>query len=361
MKINHIVEDFSVDSGGVRTVVEALDFNLNNTENKSIILTTKANKGDRVHLNTPHGKIAESWRYSKGIKQFLEREVSNNSINHIHGVWMYPQYISLKLGAKNNWKTVFTPHGMLEPWLWKDGYFKKKIYFDNLIKKNIENSSVIHAITSVERDNLYKLLPKSKRIDIIPNLISLKNTPKIEKEEIDKKYILFLGRIHPIKGIDLLIKAFSKLKSNSFTLKITGKKNNYQEELKKLVISLDLQNKVEFCGQVTGNKKYKLYKEAFAFVAPSFSEVVGMVNLEAALMKTPVISTFQTGLLPEWNKNGGILINPKIEELTLALNEVINWSEKERDERGNLLNSFVENNYSWEHKLNTWLDLYSSL
>lgn len=361
MKINHIAEDFSISSGGIRTVVKALNSKLEKSGIDSEVVSTNAEKNDSIILFEPKNNYVKKWRYNSDLKQFLKKQINTNNIQHIHGVWMYPQYISLKLGFEHNLRTVFTPHGMLEPWLWKQGFTKKKLYFDFLLKKKIDEISVIHAITPNEKENLHKLLPKAKNIEVIPNLISLKNVPVIKKEEVDKKYILFLGRIHPKKGIDLLIKAFSKLKNHNFTLKIAGNENNYQKELIKLVISLGIQNKVEFCGLITGEEKHKLYKNAFAFVAPSYSEVIGMVNLEAALMKTPVISTYQTGLLPDWNKYGGILINPNIDELIFALSKVVNWSDKERDERGKLIYSFVEKNYCWENRLNSWLDLYNNL
>ena len=359
-KINHILEDFSLSSGGIRTVVKALNSKLNKAKIYSEITSTKAETNDILNLYEPENDFEKKWRFNSKLKLFLENKDKNNYIQHIHGVWMYPQYISLNINSKQNLKTVFTPHGMLEPWLWKQGFIKKNFYFNYLLKKKIEQVSVIHAITPSEKDNLHKLLPKAKQIEVIPNLISLKDIPTISRNDDSEKYILFLGRIDKIKGIDLLIKAFSKLKNHGFILKIAGQENKYQKELKKLVSSLNLRNKVEFIGLITGKAKFQLYKNAFVFIAPSYSEVIGMVNLEAAIMKTPVISTFQTGLLIDWNKNGGILINPNINEIGQALKNALNWSETERDERGESLYSFVEENYSWENKFKSWVELYNN-
>ena len=128
-----------------------------------------------------------------------------------------------------------------------------------------------------------------------------------------------------------------------------------------MVNQLDLSKKVEFCGIVTGREKFKLFKDAWVFVAPSYSEVVGMVNLEAGAMSTPVITTNQTGLLPDWSKNGGELINPDLDELNEALKKAVAWSESERYDRGKSMFQFVETHYSWEKNMSTWLDLYASL
>jgi glycosyltransferase involved in cell wall biosynthesis len=124
---------------------------------------------------------------------------------------------------------------------------------------------------------------------------------------------------------------------------------------------LSLQSRVQFIGLVTGEKKAKLFKDAFLFVAPSYSEVIGMVNLEAASLKTPVITTFQTGLRKEWNENGGILINPNQDELTQALEKVLKWTKKERDIKGEILYNFVKQNYSWESRLSDWINIYSDI
>ena len=66
-----------------------------------------------------------------------------------------------------------------------------------------------------------------------------------------------------------------------------------------------------------------LFKNAFVFVAPSHSEVIGMVNLEAAILQTPVITTFQTGLLKDWSKNGGFLIEPTENEILKRYPDVL--------------------------------------
>ena len=128
-----------------------------------------------------------------------------------------------------------------------------------------------------------------------------------------------------------------------------------------MVDSLGLSNRVEFLGRVTGNSKFQLFKEAWVFVAPSFSEVVGMVNLEAGLMKTPVITTFETGLLTDWSKNGGILIHPEVDALSKSIEEASRWSDVERNDRGKKLYEFIYKEYSWENKMEAWLSLYNSL
>lgn len=358
MLVNHILEDYSISSGGLRTVVHDLDYYLKQNHIDSCIISTKAEEFDDIVLAQKEMNNG-IWCYSKELKEILLN--SNSDIFHIHGVWMYPQYLAAQLALKKHIPYIITPHGMLEPWLWEKSKLKKRLYFNFMMKKGFEKASCIHAITEDEKNNLFNLL-KHKNIEVIPNSISY---TQIDSYQIlrnpNEKYILFVGRLHPKKGIDLLIKAFSHLKSIDVKLKIVGSINEYKKELDILITELNLNSKIEFLGLVSGKEKYQLYKDAWVFVAPSYSEVVGMVNLEAGIVETPVITTYQTGLYKEWSINGGILINPNINELTNALNQSMSWSESERNERGKKLKEFIIEKYSWEKNINKWLNIYSEL
>jgi len=359
MKINHILEDYSKLSGGLRTVVKDLNNQLLKNDISSNIITTKAEQEDKVEL-FKRSCYKEVWCYASKLKLYLNT-LESNSIFHIHGIWMYPQYIASKIAYQNKNPYIITSHGMLEPWLWEQGTLKKKLYFNLMIKKYFTHANVLHAITPNEKDNLHTLF-SHPWIEVIPNSICYTKIDayNIQRQE-SEKFILFVGRLHPKKGIDLLIKAFSKLKDKKIRLKIAGPLNAYKDELAALVTSLNVENRVDFLGMVTGEKKFQLYKNAWVFVAPSFSEVVGMVNLEAGILGTPVITTYQTGLYKEWMDNGGILINPNIDELYNTLSETVEWSEEERNERGNALKKFIIKHYSWEYNLPKWIELYKDI
>lgn len=356
MNINHILEDYSMLSGGVRTVVRDLNHYLITKDFDSQIITMKAESNDDVELFN----IKNAWRYSKKLRTFLQGK--KNSIFHIHGIWMYPQYIASKIAYQKNIPYVITPHGMLEPWLWKNGTLKKMLYFNLMVKKYFSNANILHAITPTEKENLFKLF-KHKNIEVIPNSISyneIKTLTLKERQNIEA-YILFVGRLDPKKGIDILIKALYSINNKRIKLKIAGPNSNYQEELIKLIKDLGLESRVEFLGMVSGKEKFQLYRDAWVFVAPSYSEVVGMVNLEAGIVATPVITTYQTGLYKEWTKQGGVLISPNVDELVNALNEAIAWSDFERNERGKQLKKFIIDKYSWENNISKWMELYKEL
>jgi glycosyltransferase involved in cell wall biosynthesis len=92
---------------------------------------------------------------------------------------------------------------------------------------------------------------------------------------------------------------------------------------------------------------------------PSHSEVVGLVNLEAAAELLPTITTHQTGLF-DWELGGGILIQPSVAELRASLEEVAIWSDDERHQRGLSSRELVLKRYSWKAVLPAWMSLYRS-
>jgi glycosyltransferase involved in cell wall biosynthesis len=357
MKVLHVVEDYSIESGGLRTVIKDLNKYLNKADDfQSFILSSKKEALDNVFIV----ETTKPWLYSKEwvnkLKDIYEQH--RFDICHIHGVWLYPQYISAKFCIKNKIPFILSCHGMYEPWLWEKGSFKKKFYFNYLAKNVFEKANVIHTITPQENRNLKLLFKHNKTIEI-PNLIIIPDVVQLEETK-KEKYLLYLGRLDQKKGIDILIEAFSEVKNENVKLKIAGKINSYKASLDELINRLKIESKVDFLGIVSGQQKENLINNAHVLIAPSHSEVIGMVNLEGAILKTPVITTYQTGLNPEWSNNGGKLINPNLQELSKALKEVLKWDNKKRKQNGEKLYDFVTINYSWEEKINDWLKLYKS-
>lgn len=356
MKILHIVEDFSIQSGGLRTVIKDLNANLNQNDLFSKILSSKKEIEDDIFIV----KTKNPWLYSKEWKIKIKKLQDTYSFDlfHIHGVWTYPQFFSAKYCIKNKIPFIVSAHGMYEPWLWKKGTLKKNFYFFLLSKDVFKKAHSIHAITPSENKNLKKLF-KNNTIKEIPNLISLPPSSTALKTN-NEKYLLYLGRLDKKKGIDILLRSFSKLNNKKITLKIAGQINDYKNELDILIENLKIRERVSFLGLVKGPQKQELIQNAFVMVAPSHSEVIGMVNLEGAILKTPVITTYQTGLNPLWSGNGGQLINPNEIELDSVLNDVLQWTNDERNENGKKLYDFVIENYSWQRRFSDWQELYKS-
>ena len=373
LSINHVAEDMNVLAGGVPAVVRQLCRRLSEKEYKLSLTHVCGDASDlsdivKIAKLTPHGCL-RSWGYSLRLENYLNKSISlqefGHSLFHIHGVWKAPHILSAKYSAISSVPFLFSVHGMLEPWLWKQQGFahrlKKILFWSLLARKYMIKSTVVHAITPLERDHLHALLP-SCRIEVIPNAIDLVSFPPSGFRSRDKKF-LFLGRLEPKKGIDILIKAFAHASLGSdWTLEIVGPSwsDAYVELLRNLVVNSGLSGRIHFHGPLVGSAKQAILEDSWAMVTPSHSEVVGLVNLEAAAYLLPSITTYQTGL-SDWLDGGGLLVSPEVDSLSQALIQSSFWSVEEQFERGLASRALVEKKYSWSAVLPMWEDLYSSI
>src|SRR5205814_760854 len=106
--------------------------------------------------------------------------------------------------------------------------------------------------------------------------------------------------------------------------------------------------------------KWSLLRNAWIVCAPSHTEALGMVNLEAALCGTPTVTTPNSGL-SEWNKNGGLLCEPTCGGVAAALTEATGWSEDERAHRGRNLRKYVTAEFTSDSVRSKWAETYMRL
>lgn len=358
MTIYHLTEDISKASGGLHTMVASLDHYLNTRPGfRSVVVSPNIEEGD------PYVQIPKSlpvWQYAKGIVPYLDTQRTDIDKMHVHGVFQHTQYAALKFAPANGVPSVLTAHGMLEPWYLTQKRLKKQLYLSLLLKKLMQGATALHAITPSEKENLFALTGHRNIIEI-PNFFHYTQVPTQCGYNPESDYFLYLGRIHPGKGLDTLITALAQMTNRSTRLKIAGSENPYANIIRRMARDLNVEDRVEFIGWQSGEEKFKLYTNARAFVMPSRSEAIGIVNLEAAACKTPVITTFSTGLDPAWSGHGGLMVDNSIEALANALGTAAAWSQDERLSRGKALSEFARKRYSWEENGHLWDALYRSL
>jgi glycosyltransferase involved in cell wall biosynthesis len=200
---------------------------------------------------------------------------------------------------------------------------------------------------------------------VIPNAIDLdSHEQRVPPEMLPTRSFVFLGRLHPVKGVDLLIEAFSSadLGPEDWRLILAGPEEvpEYVDHLRELATHSTRGTRIEFVGPVFNRDKQSLLRQAWLLVAPSHTEVIGMVNLEAAAQGTPSFTTPQTGLT-DWQDGGGILVTPEVGALRTALESASRWSMAERLNRGRASRDLVLSHYSQEAVGPRWIDLYKKL
>ena len=374
MNILFITEDHSIRNYGITSVVSQLADQLSiryEGINVTILcLGNEAVKQDgRVKIVlVPHSRFGRFWGWSgilsKSIKQTVEKE--NIDIIHIHGLWMAAQWAALRAARDLKIPCVVSPHGMLTDWLWNTESFfqklKKKLYLGLVFKPSLNPRVVFHAITPIEHESLNRQLPDNPKV-VIPNAVDLVDDKSVQPNLKPEKQFLFLGRITLIKAVDLLIEAFYKANLGSeWKLLLAGPEYvpDYVAELRHMIAQYGLEDRIIFTGSIYDKQKLETLQKTWALVIPSYAEVMGMVNLEAAVQRVPSITTFETGLW-NWEEGGGLLVHPKVEELTEALKKAAAWSLSERLDRGARSCELVAENYSWQTVIPKWKDFYSEL
>lgn len=372
LRIVYVAEDIAAISGGAPLVVKQLSSRIAAHGVRVQLVHAlgedpKLSQTVEVFSYPPRG-LGRYWSWGAHLRSGLRSLIGTEfrqPILHIHGIWAAPQYFAAREASKIGAPFILTAHGMLEPWLWsKQGWkvrLKKQAYWHAMAYPALRQASVIHAITPLEKAHLQHLFPEN-RIEVIPNAIDV---PTVNKSHDGKwhRNIVFLGRLEPKKGVDILIRAFAAAGlEEDWRLLIAGPSWSqvYLIQLRELVRELGLQGRVEFLGPVFGEQKSRLLASAWIMAVPSHSEVVGLVNLEAAVFHLPTITTPQTGL-SDWEAGGGILVQPTAEELAVALRSACGWSMAERARRGYASRQLVQEKYSWQAVLPSWLRLYRSL
>ena len=291
---------------------------------------------------------------SKKFKSNLKKIVKDGDIIHNHGLWRMPNIYPLLAKEDNHIKIIVSPKGSLSKTALNISKYEKYI-FKNIFRQDelLKKCDSFHA-TSIKEKNEIRILGYKQPIAIIPNGIDIPSQYKNSFNENKTKF-LYLGRIHPIKGLDLLIKVWKKIDNKNASLDICGFKKdykdlNYYKSLKKLTKKLGIKN-ITFSDQVSGEDKKQKFIENDVFILPSKSENFGLVIAEAMSYGLPVIASEHTPWKFLEEKKCGWVV--KLNEQSLLstikfVNDLNPSTLKKIGYNGRLL---VKNKYSW-NKLN---------
>ncbi|GAA6621367.1 glycosyltransferase [Scytonema sp. NUACC26] len=290
-------------------------------------------------------------------------------IIHSHGLWMFPNLYARQAAVSDRLPLLISPRGMLEAWSLRNSWFKKLPAWFLYENQNLKSATAFHATSHEEAESLRKLNFRQP-IAIIPNgvhLPDLNNQPNrhilIQKfpKLAEKKWLLFLSRIHPKKGLDNLLYSW-KFLANQFPdwhLIIAGSDLiSYQVKLELLTAELELKRQVTFTGMLTGQHKASVLNNADLFVLPTHSENFGIAIAESLAYRVPVITT-QKAPWQDLDRYGcGWWIEDNQQALTVALTEAIKMSSEQRQAMGLKGRNLVETKYSWNSIANQMATVY---
>jgi glycosyltransferase involved in cell wall biosynthesis len=243
---------------------------------------------------------------------------------HLHGVWSPYLAAFARTAREHGIPYVVAPHGMLEPWSLTVRARRKSFALKTYQGRILREAAAIHTTSAGEASNLRNLAITGAPIFVIPNAIDAPPAASDgERKSVQgRRVLLFLSRIHPKKGLDILLRAWSDLRPTDWELKIVGHgEPSYVEELKRLCANGKIAN-VTFHSHVDGAAREAMFARAAAFVLPTYSENFGNVVGEALIRGLPVITTTGTPWSVIAEQNLGWYVEPSLECLKGALTQL---------------------------------------
>lgn len=289
--------------------------------------------------------------YSFGFRHKFSNIVKNNkvSIIHNHGLWLQCNHQSAVVARRCSIPYIVSPRGMMEPWAFAYNAWKKKVIWWLWQKRALENATAFCATSLQEAESIRKL-GFNQPIAIIPNGVDLPPyTIKQNQNLASIRYVLFLSRIHPKKGLLNLVQAWSLVTPKGWKVIIAGPdENGHQQEVKREISAAGLNDIFEFVGSVEGEQKNKLYQEASLFILPTFSENFGIVIVEALASGIPVITTKGAPWEGLVNNNCGWWVDVGVKPLADALKDATTLPDQERIAMGQRGREYVVREFGWD-------------
>lgn len=372
MRVAVLTASVSRRAGGLFTSVRRLSEELARCSNGKVAVF--APRDEWTNEDLPGWRLPVVALRSYGPSSFCFTPRMAASVNewkpeivHVHGLWTYLSVLTPRL-LKPLRPYIVSPRGMLDGWALRNSAWKKKIATILYEHRHLSHSACIHALCASEAVAIRQFGVKQP-ICLIPNGVDLPAgeplPPPAWAQRIPpgSRTLLFLGRIHPKKGLVPLLRAWSHLpQEHEWHLVIAGwDQNGHQAELETLAERLGIAPTVSFVGPLFGAEKAASLRYASAFVLPSFSEGLPMAVLEAWAYHLPVLFTPHCNL-PEGASAGAALsVEPTVPELTEALRELTCLSRRDLQEMGQQGFQLVQQRFSWSalaqrmHAVYTWI------
>ena len=247
------------------------------------------------------------------IVQNNELDVIDLDLLIAHGLWQWPGSFAYKLMKEKGIPYIIFPHGMMDPWFkqtYRLKHLKKQFYWWLRQGEILRKATAVCFTTEEERHLAQRTFWPYQAKEVVTGL-GVSDPPPVDKESKDlfpqkfpevigKRILLYMGRIHPKKGLDILLKAFAKQVEENHLLVIAGPIDWSEPYFKKLQnISQNLGNKVLWTDMLEGDLKWGALHSADALILPSHQENYGMVVAEACSVGTPVFITDKVSLYRE--------------------------------------------------------------
>lgn len=281
---------------------------------------------------------------------------------HDNGIWMPHNHAIAVAAARDGLPRLVSVRGMLEAWAFNFRRGKKRLAWHLYQRRDLSRAACLHATSEKEAATLasYAL---GAPIAVIPNGIDISAGPKPRAvRKPATRTALFLGRIHPIKALPLLIEAWARVRPKAWTLRIVGPDEfGHTSELRGLVSSLGLDGAVSFEPLVSRAESANILAASDLLVLCSHSENFGMSVVEALSQEVPVLASRGTPWRSVAESGCGWWVETSVDGIAQGLRDATSIGAEERHEMGRRGRDLVSRCFSSAGVANQFLALYESL
>jgi len=311
-----------------------------------------------------------AWRrffFYPGLIIALKNNIQRFDVIHLHDLRNFQNIVAVYYAKKFGKPYVLQAHGAL-PHLSHRGMMKE--VFDRLFGKNIlDNLSKALALNQTEYEQYVSMGVPRERIVIFPNGLNRSEPIPRSRGEFKKKngidpnerIILYVGRIHKTKGLDILLRAFAIVnKTEKDTLLVLiGPDDDFKDELDRLAERLKIQDRIRFLGFVSSHDKYAAYADSEVFATPKYSGFP-ITFLEACASGLPIVTTTAGDTLEWIHDNVGLVAENDEEQIAASLIRILSDPSlrKRYGERGKAL---VTDEFNWDSIVERLEDIYSDV
>lgn len=307
---------------------------------------------------------ASGFVYASAMKAYMKEIIDSFDLVHTHLPFIYPTYLASKLAKNFNVPLFYHQRGVLDPKRLNFRSLKKKAYIKLVELPILRQAATLIALTQAEVES-YKRLCSDCPCRVVPNgidtlLYRTKPLQAVFDIPPETQVILFMGRVHPIKGADKLIEAFIKCHNEipNAILVMAGPDEFYLEDkFMQRVKENYLTDKVIFPGMTSGELKKDLLARANLFCLPSDAEGFSMAILEALASSTPVMISPGCNFPEVESSHAGVVIDNELDKIAESLVKLLSNPEKLQS-MGNNGYYLVQQNYTWDRISDEIIDVY---
>ncbi len=325
-----------------------------------------------VHLFPPKGP--PSFRYAPGLISRMQS--LDVDIVHNHGLWTFLSIATHRWAGRKRRPYVISPQGMLDSWALKNSGPKKRVAAFAYERGHLKDAACLHAVGPSELTAI-RAYGLSNPVCVIPNGVDLPTTntrlrvaPWADRVPSGAKVLLYLGRLHPKKGLPNLVRAWKEVlrsaappgASADWILVIAGwNQGSHEQELKRLTSEFEIDDRTLFTGPLFGDARDGAYANADGFILPSFGEGLPLAVLEAWAHGIPVLMTPECNLPEGYAAGAAIRIETDPFQMAAGIMQLFDLPPDVRLNMGLKGRKLVAERFNWKHIATSMHEVYEWL